>query len=145
MDLALADRDARQRDPVRVRRQIEVVADVYGRDQESEFLGQLLANALDTRHQRAIALRIDQRNQSVTNLEADQIDGIDVLPATGPAALPPGLWLPARLRRCPLASAQPCRRDKTERGEAQETRGSAFPGHAQCTDNRAGNSSVRGS
>ena len=53
MDLAFADRHAEDRDAVRVRLQLEVVADVHGLNEEAELLGQLAAHGLDAPEQRA--------------------------------------------------------------------------------------------
>src|SRR5690606_11256383 len=79
--LALAYGNAGQGNPISIRRYVQVVPYVHCRNQETQFLGQLLANALDSRDQRAVALAVNQGNEAVTNLEADRVHGVDVLPA----------------------------------------------------------------
>ena len=81
LDLALADRHPENRDAVAVRLQLEVVADVHGLDEEAELLGQLAAHGLDARQQRPGLIAVDERDQAIADLEADQVDGADVFPA----------------------------------------------------------------
>ena len=78
--LGLSDRRSQNGDAIGIRAQLQVVANVHGLDQKAEFLGQLLAYALDAPHQFAALIAIHQRNQPVTHLEADQVDGLDVIP-----------------------------------------------------------------
>src|SRR5690606_3763092 len=79
--LALTDRDAGQGNAVGIWRYVEVVANVYCRNQEAEFLCQLFANTLGPCHQRASALAVHQGDEAVTDLEADGVHGVHVLPA----------------------------------------------------------------
>jgi hypothetical protein len=53
---------------------------VHRLHQEAEFLGQFLAHALDAAHELAALIAIDERNQPIADLEADQIDLLDVVP-----------------------------------------------------------------
>ena len=66
--------------PVALRRQVEVVADPHGRDQEAELLGQPLAHALDPAHELAVLVLVDQRYQAIADVEADGIGLADVVP-----------------------------------------------------------------
>ena len=54
---------------------------MHGLHQEAELLGQLLAHALDAAHQLAALIAVDERNQPVADLESDEIDLLDVVPA----------------------------------------------------------------
>ncbi len=84
IDLGLAHRHAVQGDAVRVRGQVQVVADVHRLHQEAEFLRQLLAHTLDPVHQLAALLAVDQRDQAVAHLEPDHVDRLHVLPGEFP-------------------------------------------------------------
>ena len=80
LDLGFAHGYAEQTQTIVVRRQVEIVADVHRRDQETQFLGKLLAHALDARHQLAALAFVDHGNQAVADLETDQIHRFDVFP-----------------------------------------------------------------
>ncbi|AHG33440.1 hypothetical protein BBQ_3538 [Burkholderia pseudomallei MSHR511] len=77
---ARADFDALERDPVSVRAQLEVVADVNDGRQEADFLRELLADALDPLEQFAVGVLVDERNQPVADFEAERIDQRHVFP-----------------------------------------------------------------
>ncbi len=80
VDDALADRHAAQVDAVDVRREVEVVADVHGRDQEAELLRELAAHAAHAAEQIAALALVDQRHQAIADFETDEIDRADVVP-----------------------------------------------------------------
>jgi hypothetical protein len=77
---AAAHFHALQRDAVGRRLQFQVVADVHRRRQEADFLGELLADALDALEQLAALALVDQRNQAVAHFQAQGVDRHDVLP-----------------------------------------------------------------
>ena len=81
IDHALPHRHAGQQQAVVVGQQFEVVADVHGLDQEAQLLGDLLAHALDARHQLAALLGVHQRDQAITDFEAQRVFGTHVVPA----------------------------------------------------------------
>ena len=54
---------------------------MHRRNQEAQILGELLAHALDPRQQLAALVAVHQRDQPIADLQAHQIDRIDVLPA----------------------------------------------------------------
>src|SRR6202044_3459943 len=78
--LGLAHRRAQNGDPVGVRAQFQIVANVHGLDQEAEFLRQFLAHSLDAPHEFAALIAVDQGNQAIANLQADQINRLDIVP-----------------------------------------------------------------
>jgi hypothetical protein len=53
---------------------------VHGLHQEAEFLGQFFAHALDAPHQFAALIAVHQRNEPIADFEADQIDGLHIVP-----------------------------------------------------------------
>jgi hypothetical protein len=79
--LAFADHRAAQRHAVDAGLQVEVVADVHRRRQETHVLRKLLAHALDAAEQIAAALRIHERDQAVADFQAQGVDGGEVVPA----------------------------------------------------------------
>src|SRR4029078_683948 len=74
VDLTLAPRHDEHGNTVGIRLELEVVADVHGLNQEAELLGKLSAHGLDAAEQRAGLVAVDERDQPVADLEADQID-----------------------------------------------------------------------
>ena len=68
-------------DPVGRRLELEVVADVHRRRQKTDFLRELLADALDALEQLAALRLVDQGNEAVAHFQPQRIDRHDVLPA----------------------------------------------------------------
>src|SRR3569833_1903108 len=81
VNLGLAHGDAQQRDTIGVRREIEVIADMHRGHEEAQFVRELLAHALDARHELPALILVDQRDQAITDLEADGVDGHHVVPS----------------------------------------------------------------
>ena len=79
--LASTDLDALERDAVAVGLELQVVADMHRRGQESDLLGKLLAQAADTLEQLAVLALVHHRNQAVADLEAEHVHLRDVVPA----------------------------------------------------------------
>src|SRR3954447_3315083 len=65
------DLHALQQNPVRSGPQFEVVPDVYRRRQEADVVRELLANRLDAPEELAVLTTVDQRDQAVTDFEAE--------------------------------------------------------------------------
>src|SRR5690606_3899223 len=103
LHLAFADRHAEHRDPIGVRLELEVVADVHRLHEEPELLGELAAHGLDAPEERPGLIAVDERDQAVADLEPDQIDAREILPAE--LALGAGRALRLRRRRRLLAEA----------------------------------------
>ena len=73
--VAAADFHALERDAIAVRIYFEVVADMHGGRQETDFAGELLADALDAAHQFAVGSVVHQRNQAVADFQPQGVDG----------------------------------------------------------------------
>ena len=82
IDDALAHRHAREVDAIGAGAEFQVVADVHGRHQEAQFLGQLAAHAANARQQVAALRRIHQRHQPIAHFQADQVHWRARLPST---------------------------------------------------------------
>ncbi|MNP14163.1 hypothetical protein D3C76_1064760 [compost metagenome] len=80
VDLRLGQNHPHQGQAIGAGLQVEVVTNVHGGHQEAQVLRQLLAHALDPRQQLAALVAIDQRDQPIADLQADHVDGGDVVP-----------------------------------------------------------------
>ena len=65
---------------VGVRVDAQRVADAHRLNQKAQLCGKLLAHTLDTGHKLPAGLRVDQRNQAITDFQTNQVDLIQVLP-----------------------------------------------------------------
>ena len=81
IDLALTRHNVVQTDAVLIRRELQIVANVDGIDQEPELFGELFAHALNTAQQIAALRFVDQRYQAVAHLKADLVNLVHIFPA----------------------------------------------------------------
>ena len=77
---ALALDHAAQADPVGAGFELKVVAHMDRRRQKADVLRELAANALDPVEQVALPVLVDQRDQAVTQLQAEQVDWLQIVP-----------------------------------------------------------------
>ena len=121
--IALADHGPAQGQPVRAGLELQVVADVHRRRQETHVLCKLLAHSLDSGQQVALARLVDQRDQPVADLQAERVDWHEVIPGRLGVRLR-GLGRARRRSLCSLAIAlahppcavaeAPCNRQEDE-------------------------------
>ena len=81
LHFAVANLHALERDAVRRRTQLQVVANVHNRCQEAHVLREFLADALDAAQQLAVLALVDQRDQAVADLQTQHVDPRHVVPA----------------------------------------------------------------
>ena len=81
VDIGLAGTDPHQGDAVLVWRQIQVVANVDGRDQKAQLLREFLAHPFDPVEQFATLIAIYQRDQLITHFQPDDVHRHHIVPA----------------------------------------------------------------
>ena len=69
-----------QQEAVDLGRQLQVVADVHRRDQETDLTDEFLADRADALDQVAVVAGVDQRDQSVGQFQAQRLDHRHVVP-----------------------------------------------------------------
>ena len=80
LDFAFAANHAFEHNMVRIRVNVQRVANTHRLNQKAKFHGQFFTHALDARHQLTAGLRVDQRDQAVADFQADQVHLVNVIP-----------------------------------------------------------------
>ena len=78
--LRLAHDGAVQRDTVTGWAQIQIVLDMHRLNQESQLLGEFLAHAFYAVHQFTALISVNQGNQPIPHLEADDVYRLHIVP-----------------------------------------------------------------
>ena len=79
-DIALAPDNAFENNAIRIRIDVEVIANANGLDQKAQFGRQFLSDTFDSTHELATGFRVHQGNEAVADIEANQVDLVNVVP-----------------------------------------------------------------